>query len=86
MAKPTLTTIMSNTEPAAQAPTVPAQHGPVKEKKEWEVTTIRFKPETMKRLKRVALDLDEPMQVMIEKALSRYLAEKGVGPIKGLRA
>ena len=76
---------MSNAEPA-QAQTVPAQHGPVKEKKEWEVTTIRFKPETMKRLKRVALDLDEPMQVMIEKALSRYLAEKGVGPIKGLRA
>ena len=85
MAKPTLTSIMSNTE-QLHVPTVPARPGPAKDKKEWEVTTIRFRPETMKRLKRVALDLDEPLQVMIEKALSRYLAEKGVGTIKGLRA
>lgn len=53
--------------------------------KEWAVTTIRFRPETLAALKKAAIDRGESFQEMVEQALIEMLLDRDGAKVPGLR-
>ncbi len=75
----TVTNLMQQSAVAAPAavvaPDVPVRKDP---RAGWQVAQFRFKPATWKSLRQIALDRDENVQILVEKALAYYLEAQGI--------
>ncbi len=68
----------------AATATAPKDDRPRGDDREYVTTSMRFRRETLARLKKTAIDRQESLQEMVEVALSQLLEKDGV-KIPGLR-